>query len=128
MNCKHINLVLSFVFVYFSLSAQNNSIQSVYDPHELFAQNFYTNNGTEFRSANGAPGAAYWQNRADYLLNATIDTAENILSASETIHYSNNSPDALSSLWLELDQNTYREDARSDFYTASSKRHVTAPD
>ncbi len=127
MNLKKIKLLSVFVLFYFSLAAQTNSVQSIFDPHELFAQNFYTQNGNEFRSVNGAPGPAYWQNRADYLLNATIDTINNTLTATETIHYSNNSPDALSSLWLELDQNTYREDARSNFYTASSKRHITAP-
>ena len=127
MNYKKIKLLLILIPFYFSLAAQTNSSSSVYDSQELFAQNFYTKNGNEFRSANGAPGAAYWQNRADYLLHATIDTVNNILAATETIHYSNNSPDVLSSLWLEIDQNTYREDARSNFYTASSKRHVTAP-
>ncbi len=127
MNYKRIHLLLSCLLIYFSLSAQTNSLQSVFDPHELFAQNFYTKNGNEFRSANGAPGAAYWQNRADYLLHATIDTINNTLTTTETIHYSNNSPDALSSLWLEIDQNTYREDARSNFYTASSKRNLTMP-
>jgi hypothetical protein len=127
MNFKHITLLLSFIAFYFSLTAQTNPVQSIFDPHDLFAQNFYTKNGNEFRSANGSPGTAYWQNRADYLLHATIDTINNTLTASETIHYSNNSPNNLSSLWLEIGQNNYREDARSNFYTASSKRHITAP-
>jgi hypothetical protein len=125
MNYKKIKLLLVVISFYFSLAAQTNSVSSVYDPHELFAQDFYTKNGNEFRSANGAPGAAYWQNRADYLLHATIDTVNNILAATETIHYSNNSPDVLSSLWLEIDQNTYREDARSNFYTSSMRRRKT---
>ncbi len=118
MNYKHIKVLLTFIPFYFSLAAQTNFIQPVFNPHEIFAQNLYTKNGNEFRSANGAPGSSYWQNRADYLLHATIDTINNILIATETIHYSNNSPDALSSLWVEIDQNTYREDARSNFYTA----------
>ena len=61
-----------------SLIAQKNET-SVFDPHELFAQNFFTKNGNEFRSANGAPGPKYWQNRADYTLHASIDTLENVL-------------------------------------------------
>ncbi|MGN6530655.1 MAG: M1 family metallopeptidase [Ginsengibacter sp.] len=89
----------------------------MYDPQELFAQDFYTKNGNEFRSANGAPGPKYWQNRADYTLQAMIDTVENILDGRETITYTNNSPDNLSSLWLQMDQNTYRKDARSRFYS-----------
>ena len=91
---------------------------SLFDPHELFAQNFYTKNGNQFRSANGAPGPEYWQNRADYTLQATIDTVENTLKGTETISYTNNSPDNLSSLWLQLDQNTYRKEARSRFYSS----------
>ncbi|HWC54407.1 MAG TPA: hypothetical protein VG676_12555, partial [Chitinophagaceae bacterium] len=119
MNCKYFSLLVSAVFFYFSTMAQTNSAGSIFNPHELFAQKFYTKNGNDFRSANGAPGPMYWQNKADYLLHATIDTVNNTLSGSETIRYSNNSPDPLSSLWLELDQNTYREDARSNFYTST---------
>jgi hypothetical protein len=122
MNSKYSGLLIAILFLCFSTMAQLNSAGSIFNPHELFAQNFYTKNGNEFRSANGAPGPKYWQNRADYLLHATIDTLANTLSGSETIQYSNNSPDALSSLWLELDQNTYRKDARSNFYTQSFRR------
>jgi len=116
MNLKSAALLISFYFLFNTLSAQNNT-ESLFNPKELFAQNFFTKNGNEFRSANGAPGPKYWQNRADYNLHATIDTVENTLTGTETISYTNNSPDALSSLWLQLDQDTYRKDARSNFYT-----------
>jgi hypothetical protein len=108
-----------FLLCNINASAQKNPV-SIYNPQALFAQNFFTKNGNEFRSANGAPGPKYWQNRADYNLQATIDTVENILSCKETITYTNNSPDALSSLWLQLDQNTYRKQARSNFYSNRS--------
>ena len=101
------------------MATQTSTGQSVFNQHELFAQDAYTKNGNEFRSANGAPGPAYWQNRVDYVLHVTIDTVKNILSGTETIHYTNNSPDALTSLWLELAQNTYREDSRSNFFKAT---------
>ncbi|MEO8822372.1 MAG: M1 family metallopeptidase [Ginsengibacter sp.] len=116
MNFKSFLLLTGFYFSINSLSAQKNP-ESIFNPQELFAQNFFTKNGNEFRSANGAPGSKYWQNRADYTLNATIDTVTNTLTCTETISYTNNSPDALSSLWLQLDQNTYRKDARSNFYS-----------
>jgi hypothetical protein len=125
MNCKSIWLLIGFYFFSNSISAQKNP-ESIFDPHELFAQNFYAKNGNEFRSANGAPGSQYWQNRADYTLHATIDTVENTLKGSETITYTNNSPDALSSLWLQLDQNTYRKEARSNFYTSDFRRRKPA--
>ena len=113
-------LLIIFYCVSHSLIAQKTET-SIFDPHTLFAQDFFTKNGNEFRSASGAPGPKYWQNRADYTMLATLDTADNVLSCRETIHYFNNSPDALSSLWLQLDQNTYRKDARSNFYAAQSR-------
>lgn len=116
MNFKSLSLLISFCFLITTLSAQKNP-ESIFNPHELFAQNLFTKNGNEFRSANGAPGPKYWQNRADYTLHATIDTVENILTCTEIISYTNNSPDALPSLWLQLDQNTYRKEARSNFYS-----------
>jgi hypothetical protein len=100
--------------------------QSSYNAHELFAQDFFTKNGNEYRSSNGAPGPAYWQNRADYNLSANIDTTTNLLTCDETVHYTNNSPGALSSLWLQLDQDTYKEDARSNYYLAASRRRRSA--
>jgi hypothetical protein len=124
MRLKNLFVPALFLVCNINVSAQNNSV-SVFDPQELFAQNFFTKNGNEFRSANGAPGPKYWQNRADYNLQATIDTVENILSCTETITYTNNSPDNLASLWLQLDQNTYREKARSNFYTARRSREHT---
>jgi len=95
----------------------NDTISSNYVPSELFSPQFYMEKGNEFHSANGAPGPKYWQNRVDYILNAAIDTAAKTLTATEKIHYTNNSPDALQFLWLQLDQNTYKKDARSNFAT-----------
>src|SRR5579875_226891 len=95
----------------------NDTLTSNYNPQELFSPAFYTEKGNEFHSANGAPGPKYWQNKADYQLNAKIDTANKTLSATENITYTNNSPDALPYLWLQLDQNTYLKEARSNFVT-----------
>jgi len=81
---------------------------------------FYKDKGTEFHSASGAPGPKYWQNRVDYTLNATLDTVTKSITCSEQIKYTNNSPDALPFLWLQLDQNSYKADARSNFVTGFS--------
>jgi hypothetical protein len=67
----------------------------------------------EQRTASGAPGNAYWQQRADYVMNITIDDATQTLYGEETITYFNQSPDALSYLWLQLDQNAFAKDADS---------------
>ncbi len=121
-------LLSTLLFIVLSTQAQrrrrapntNDTISSNYQPSELFSPLFYTEKGNEFHSANGAPGAKYWQNRVDYVLNAAIDTVAKTLTATEKISYTNNSPDALQFLWLQLDQNTYKKDARSNFATAYS--------
>lgn len=89
--------------------------QSKYNPAETFAPGLYTDKGNTIRSANGAPGPAYWQNRADYNLQATIDTAKQQLTGYAIIRYTNNSPDSLNSLWLLLEQNIYKKGARGNF-------------
>jgi hypothetical protein len=61
----------------------------------------------EYRTASGAPGPKYWQQRADYEINANIDEVKNILTGSETVTYYNNSPDILTYLWLQLDENIH---------------------
>ncbi|TQK07270.1 M1 family metallopeptidase [Herbaspirillum sp. SJZ107] len=70
---------------------------------------------TTIRTASGAPGHAYWQQRADYQIRATLDEANRSISGAETITYHNNSPDTLSYLWVQLDQNIYKpnSDART---------------
>ena len=66
------------------------------------------------RNAAGAPGHAYWQQRADYTIRATLDENKRSLTGSGTVTYHNNSPDTLKYLWLQLDQNIYKpgSDAR----------------
>jgi hypothetical protein len=59
----------------------------------------------DVRTAAGRPGHHYWQQRVDYRITATLDTATHILRGRETIHYVNNSPDALPYLWLQVEQN-----------------------
>jgi hypothetical protein len=59
----------------------------------------------DYRTPSGAPGHRYWQQRADYVINTSLDTLTHTVSGSERITYHNNSPDALGFLWLQLDQN-----------------------
>lgn len=98
-------------------SNQTDTVSSNYNPSSLFAPLFHQQKGNEFHSANGNPGPKYWQNRADYTIKAALDTTAKTLTATETISYTNNSPDTLPFLWLQMDQNTYRSDARSNHYT-----------
>jgi hypothetical protein len=93
-----------------------------YNPLETFAPLTQPGPVNSYRSSNGAPGPAYWQNRADFSINAKIDTAAKVLSGEETITYTNNSPDTLDSLWLQLDQNLYKADARAVAMAGASRR------
>ncbi len=64
-----------------------------------------------YRTASGAPGHKYWQQRADYRIEVELDDEKQHLYGKETIVYANNSPDRLKYLWLQLDQNRFRTDS-----------------
>src|SRR5579872_6037379 len=88
--------------------------QSKFDQHKVFDPLFYPSGSTVYRSAGGVPGEKYWSNRADYSIHTVLDTASHSLKGDVTITYTNNSPDALPFLWLQLDQNIYRQDSRGE--------------
>jgi len=74
---------------------------------------------SDYRSASGAPGYKYWQQQADYKMDITLNDDNQSLSGSETITYTNNSPDTLTYLWVQLDQNRFEtgsieQQARND--------------
>jgi hypothetical protein len=94
------------------------SAQSNYDQHEAFAPMFYPAYGDEFRSASGNAGPKYWQNSANYKISATLDDVNNSITGAVTISYKNNSPEKLPFVWLQLDQNIYKENSRSVAATA----------
>lgn len=93
---------------------------SVYDQHETFAPLFYPAFGDEVRAADGTPGPKYWQNRADYKIDATIDNLNHAVSGNVLISYTNNSPQDLNFVWLQLDQNIYSQKSRGVAATATS--------
>jgi len=67
---------------------------------------------TEYRAADGRPGDEYWQNEADYQIDVELDTSADRLSGRQTITYTNNSPETLERLWIQLEQNYFRPDSR----------------
>ncbi|WP_460637663.1 M1 family metallopeptidase [Larkinella harenae] len=69
--------------------------------------------GNDYRASSGAPGPRYWQNRADYKINVRLDEEQNVLSGEVEVTYKNNSPEALSFLWLQLDQNAFSDTSRA---------------
>jgi Peptidase family M1 domain len=64
---------------------------------------------TAVRTGSGAPGSGYWQQRVDYVIKATLDTVAKAVTGEEQISYTNNSPDTLRYLWLQLDQNLFTD-------------------
>ena len=92
----------------------------MYDHKEAFHPQFYPYPGNDYRSASGEPGPKYWQNRADYKINATLDTGTHRITGDVEILYTNNSPDNLRFLWLQLDQNIYKKDSRGSATTTQT--------
>ncbi len=115
--------MLSFVFVSFAAFAQeeekperkpghtnNNKFKQLYD--EFATPNMY-------RAGSGAPGVAYYQQQADYKMDLELDDANKKLYGYETITYTNNSPDELKYLWVQLDQNVRARDSKSPLIQGS---------
>ncbi len=104
--------LLFFLFTPGSLFCQTDNN---YNPHEIFDPSFDFHPGTIYRSGSGAPGPGYWQNEADYKITVELDDIRNYISGNVEIDYTNNSPDNLNFVWLQLDQNRFKPDSRSTF-------------
>ncbi len=105
---KNVFFVVSMLTGAFSVQAQNTQN----NPNSNHANKFEQLEGTlptpnEYRTASGAPGPKYWQQRADYNIRCTLDEKALKLTGSETITYYNNSPDVLSYIWLQMDENEH---------------------
>jgi hypothetical protein len=77
---------------------------------------------TPMRSVDGSPGPRYWQQRVDYTIRARLDTAAQRLTGSASVRYTNNSPDTLRFLWMQLDQNLFRPGSTGSLLFASESR------
>ena len=76
--------------------------------------------GNEYRSSDGSPGPAYWQQACDYDINCSLNTEEQRLDGQEKITYHNQSPNTLRYLWLQLDENQHAADADNHAFNGSS--------
>jgi len=97
-----------FSFIALTLSAQENTNQNSF---RQLGQELPTPNS--YRTASGAPGADYWQQKADYKMKIEIDDENTKLLGTSNITYQNNSPDELRYLWLQLDQNVRAQESDS---------------
>lgn len=112
---RSIKLILLSLFMAGSVLAQNS--ESKYKASDVFNPLLNFQLGSKYRSASGQPGPEYWQNRADYKISVTLDTAKNGASGHVAITYTNNSPDQLDFIWLQLDQNKFHKDSRGNSIT-----------
>lgn len=83
----------------------------------------------DYRNAAGEPGHEYWQQEANYAIKVRLDEPARRISAAQTVTYTNNSPDTLRYLWLQLDQNRFREDSIAEMtrtFTAKEPGSVNA--
>lgn len=81
----------------------------------------------EYRTASGAPGPKYWQQRADYDIKATLDEKNLMLHGAETVTYFNNSPDVLTYIWLQLDENEHSSVKNAGYADGSSLSRSFSP-
>ena len=114
VSCRlHLVMLMSFAVTIVLVPALVTA-QSRTTPVDKFAQmDDLLPTPNEQRTASGAPGHSYWQQRADYDIKVELDDANQRLSASETVTYFNNSPDSLSYIWLQLDQNLWAKDSEN---------------
>ncbi|WP_126653423.1 M1 family metallopeptidase [Chryseobacterium aureum] len=113
MNCKLPTFVSTVAVLLLSGSVYAQEAPK-YDYVEAFKPFFYPQTGTATRSASGQPGHAYWQNSADYHLNVSLNEDKKEITGTAEITYTNNSPDKLGFLWLQLDQNLFAKDSRGN--------------
>lgn len=114
-NNKKILMSLARLIVYAAftinfITAQNSDKFKQLD-YEIATPNLY-------RTASGYPGHGYWQNHADYTIDVKLNDDDQSIQGYETITYTNNSPDNLNYLWVQLDQNVRAKD--SDSYKIST--------
>ena len=76
---------------------------------------------TAMRTASGQAGPAYWQQRADYRIRAILTPSDHRVTGSEVIRYTNNSPDQLDALWIQLDQNLFARDSRGAMVNSGNR-------
>ncbi|WP_183574864.1 M1 family metallopeptidase [Mucilaginibacter sp. X5P1] len=114
---KHLHKLLLLCTGFLPLASIAQT-KSAYNELQVFDPSFFTHNGNEYRSANGSPGPKYWQNAASYVIKAELNEKDTTVKGSVSIKYTNNSPDTLNYLWLQVDQNLFKADSRG---TAATK-------
>ena len=111
---KLLSYITLTILLFSTIVTSQNNNESIYNYNDAFGHGFYSKNGTETRSASGKPGHSYWQNSADYSIKVSLDEKNKGINGNETIKYTNNSPDDLDFLWLQVDQNLFKDNSRGN--------------
>ena len=121
LNINKIKLCMITICAMSNLLSQENLNNSKFKQlhEELPTPNVY-------RTASGAPGHEYYQQTADYLIDVELDEINNIIFGNETITYTNNSPDVLNYLWVQLDQNIRAKNSHGQLTSTSSINDQTS--
>src|SRR4028119_1938376 len=115
---KIVFLIAAFAAISLTASAQMNNPGSNHG-NRFEELNYLLGTPNEYRTASGAPGPKYWQQRADYDISVELDEPNNVLKGSETITYFNNSPNPLSYIWLQLDENFHNPSSDNNYTNTS---------
>ena len=115
---KYILLLCLTVHLGYAQDIRNNPTSNHGNKFEQLGTILPTPN--EYRTASGAPGPKYWQQKVDYNIVATLNEQENKLTGNETITYINNSPDILTYLWLQLDENQHSTANNAGYQSSST--------
>ncbi len=114
--------LISLIFFSLNSNAQVIPAQTEYNPHELFAPLTYPIGDNGYRTALGEPGPHYWQNKVDYQIRVKLDESNKSLTGSVIFNYKNNSPQFLSYLWIQLDQNLFNKESRGQMRMPATNR------
>ncbi len=113
--CHLLSLISCMLLFSFFASAQENTNTSKF---KQLSEILPTPN--VYRTASGAPGHEYYQQKADYVINVQLDEKNHVITGDETITYTNNSPDVLNYLWIQLDQNVRAKNSASQLTSSGS--------
>ena len=113
--CYISSLISCILLFSFFVSAQENTNTSKF---KQLSEILPTPN--VYRTASGAPGHEYYQQKADYVINVQLDEKNHVITGDETITYTNNSPDVLNYLWIQLDQNVRAKNSASQLTSSGS--------
>lgn len=104
-----------FLLPAYQMQAQEKQTKKV-DNQAIFDELMYRR-GNTYRTASGKPGPEYWQNQADYEIEVELDDSANTITGNVQITYTNNSPQNLDFVWLQLEQNRFTHDSRGTLTT-----------